>query len=135
MFKIIIVTHGSLASGFADTLEYFLPEERAVTAIDLGGKSLTAFEAEITEAINGTELPILALVDLFQGTPFKTVYGQLVHRPGSQVVSNANFGSVLTAAMNRNNPLSEVMEEILAAGQQNMYDPQQLLMIVNEGDE
>lgn len=135
MYTIIIVTHGSLASGFSDTLEYFLPEEQAVTAIDLGDKSLTAFEAEITEAINGTELPILALVDLFQGTPFKTVYGQLVKRSGSQVVSNVNFGSVLTAAMNRNNPLSEVIEEILAAGQQNTYDPRQLLMNVNEGDE
>lgn len=135
MYKIIIVTHGSLASGFADTLEYFLPEEQAVTAIDLGNKSLTVFEEEIIEAINGTELPILALVDLFQGTPFKTVYGQLVKSPGSQVISNVNFGSVLTAAMNRSRPLSEVIKEILAAGQQNTYDPQQLVINVNEGDE
>lgn len=77
MYHIVISSHGSLSDGFLDTLRYFTKDLEQVHSIALRDKSVYDYQQEVHELIEKLEGDVLVMVDLFQGTPFKTFYLEL----------------------------------------------------------
>lgn len=70
MVKVLILTHGGLASSLYETLGQFIREREGLEAFGIGADT-AAFRRRLVEAVvESPESDILLLVDLFGGSPF-----------------------------------------------------------------
>lgn len=118
MYKILISTHGTLASSFVDTLRLFVSQADNVEAVDLSDKSIYLFENELQQKIEKIDQPILVMTDLYQGTPFKSCFHLLANREDVKIIANMNFAGLLTASVHsQDKELDDVVEEIMSTNQ------------------
>lgn len=118
MYSIIIATHGNLADSLKDTLGYFAPEETDVKALSLAQKDIEAYKLAIKREFNDFSYnEILVLVDSFNGTPFNCFYEVLreIKKP-KELITGVNLPMLLTAYLNRDCSLKNVISEIIESG-------------------
>lgn len=118
MYSIIIATHGNLADSLKDTLRYFAPEDTGVKALSLAQNDIEAYKDTIQREFNDFIYEeILVLVDSFNGTPFNCFYEVLsdIQKP-KELITGVNLPMLLTAYLNRNNSINDVITEIIESG-------------------
>ncbi len=122
MYTIIVATHSNLSKGLLDTLGEFHSDLSRVLTVSLDSQGVETFEETIDHLLEEVDTPILGFVDLFQGTPFKVLYSKLMANPENVIITNVNFGSLLTAVLQSHQELGLVKEEIFNAGEMKMID-------------
>lgn len=135
MYHIIISSHGNLSNGFLDTLKYFKKEVPNIHSIILGDKSVYDYQEEVRTLIASLEGEILVLVDLFQGTPFKTFFLELHGKQDAVIISNIAFPQVLTAAVMQESRLSEAVPLIEHASEVTVTSCSSIVSLATEEDE
>ena len=128
MIEIIILTHGSLAKGFENTIKLFVNTPHIKTFTLNPYDDLNAFRDSIETAIfNSHTKDILVLVDLFGGTPFNTVVKLCNEKnhlnKNIEILSGVNLPMVLEAALNmEDKSLEEVKNIALGSGKNGIRD-------------
>lgn len=138
MVGIVVASHGSLATGMLDALELLSGEQKAIQAIGLQrGDSPDTFVAKVEEAINVVDEGdgVLALVDLFGGTPSNAV-AQLLVRDGLNAVAGVNLPMLLSVVFARDEmDLKELTEEAVRASCDSVVDIRHKLLDTNDDEE
>ena len=138
MVGIVVASHGSLASGMLDALELLSGEQKAIQAIGLQrGDSPDAFVAKVEEAINAVDEGdgVLALVDLFGGTPSNAV-AQLLERDDLNAVAGVNLPLLLSVVFARDEmDLKALTEEAVRASCDSVVDIRRKLFDTNDDEE
>lgn len=138
MVGIVVASHGSLASGMLDALELLSGEQKAIQAIGLQrGDSPDAFVAKVEEAINAVDEGdgVLALVDLFGGTPSNAV-AQLLERDDLNAVAGVNLPMLLSVVFARDEmDLKALTEEAVRASCDSVVDIRRKLFDTNDDEE
>lgn len=118
MFSIIIATHGNLADSLKETLSYFAPEDTGVKAFSLAQHDIEAYKRTIQKELKEVSTAeILVLVDSFNGTPFNCFYEVLRElNKTKELITGVNLPMLLTAYLNRDSRLVDVISEIIESG-------------------
>lgn len=135
MYHIVISSHGSLSDGFLDTLSYFTKDLEQVHSIALRDKSVYDYQQEVHELIEKLEGDVLVMVDLFQGTPFKTFYLELQKKEEAIILSNVGFPQVLNAVLMQQSKLSEILPMIEGCGELTVTKCGEIVNVATEEDE
>ena len=100
MYPVLLVTHGTLAASFLETLKLVLGDPDAVEALGLAAEeSDDALERRIEECLGRMdpgEKGALVLVDMLGGTPFNVAM-RLASRRNLRVVTGASLPMVFKA--------------------------------------
>ncbi len=105
MNKILVITHGELATGLKQTLGMFIPLNENISFISFDGKSTDNLEKEINEQMQAHNGNVIALTDIVGGTPFQTISRLLLTTNNSStVVGGINLPMLIEAMMQQNNP-------------------------------
>lgn len=138
MVGIVVASHGSLATGMLDALELLSGEQKAIRAIGLQrGDSPDTFVAKVEEAINAVDEGdgVLALVDLFGGTPSNAV-AQLLARDDLNAVAGVNLPMLLSVVFARDEmDLKALTEEAVRASRDSVVDIRQKLFATTDDEE
>lgn len=138
MVGIVVASHGSLAAGMLDAIELLSGEQRAIRAIGLQrGDSPEAFKDKVEEAINSVNEGdgVLALVDLFGGTPSNAV-AQLLGRDDLNAVAGVNLPMLLSVVFARDEmDLKALTEEAVRASRDSVVDIRQKLFEASDDEE
>lgn len=71
MYKIIVASHGPMAQGMKESLEFVMGPAENVSALCLDGEGISKFTENAKKLINEcAEREILVMVDLLFGSPF-----------------------------------------------------------------
>lgn len=127
MFKIIILTHGTLASGFINAAELIAGKQDHVETYSVFGDSdLDEIKSELLESIkksNEENMEVLVLSDLMFGTPFNITIG-LLDQCSFQHLTGFNLAILLELLTSRHSQsLSNLMEDIEEKGKSSIYNP------------
>jgi mannose/fructose/sorbose-specific phosphotransferase system IIA component len=121
-----------------DALELLSGEQKAIQAIGLQrGDSPDAFVAKVEEAINAVDEGdgVLALVDLFGGTPSNAV-AQLLERDDLNAVAGVNLPMLLSVVFARDEmDLKALTEEAVRASCDSVVDIRRKLFDTNDDEE
>lgn len=135
MTNIIITSHGNYAEGILETLKHFSADFTNVHTVCLADKSVYDFQAECQEILAKCQGEIVVLTDFYQGTPFKTFFTFLLGRADSFIVSNVGFTHALTAVLNKEKNMKEIVAEIVNAGSIELTDVANIQVEVSDEDE
>ena len=138
MVGIVVASHGSLATGMLDALVLLSGEQPAIQAIGLQrGDSPDAFKDKVEVAINSVDEGdgVLALVDLFGGTPSNAV-AQLLGRDDLNAVAGVNLPMLLSVVFSRDEmDLKALTEEAVRASRDSVVDIRQKLFEASDDEE
>lgn len=138
MVGIVVASHGSLAAGMLDALELLSGKQPAICAIGLQrGDSPDAFKDKVQEAVNVVDEGdgVLALVDLFGGTPSNAV-AQLLERDDLNAVAGVNLPMLLSVVFARDEmDLKALTEEAVRASRDSVVDIRQKLFATTDDEE
>ncbi|OGH04734.1 MAG: hypothetical protein A2600_02970 [Candidatus Lambdaproteobacteria bacterium RIFOXYD1_FULL_56_27] len=121
MTRILVITHGNLASELVKIAQSILEKTVAVTAVDLGSEDKgTELVRRVKEAIGPVEAQgrIIALTDVFGGTPSNLFLP--FHQPGKlEMITGVNLGMLLhLLTTDLEGDLSQVCTQAKLAGQE-----------------
>ena len=138
MVGIVVASHGLLATGMLDALVLLSGEQPAIQAIGLQrGDSPDAFKDKVEVAINSVDEGdgVLALVDLFGGTPSNAV-AQLLGRDDLNAVAGVNLPMLLSVVFSRDEmDLKALTEEAVRASRDSVVDIRQKLFEASDDEE
>lgn len=138
MVGIVVASHGSLAAGMLDALELLSGKQPSICAIGLQrGDSPDAFKDKVQEAVNVVDEGdgVLALVDLFGGTPSNAV-AQLLERDDLNAVAGVNLPMLLSVVFARDEmDLKALTEEAVRASRDSVVDIRQKLFATTDDEE
>ncbi|CAM2778237.1 PTS sugar transporter subunit IIA [Dellaglioa algida] len=137
MYKIVIVSHGTLAEAFFETLKLFSPEISGVYTVELDNKGINIFEKRIDILIEKIKNDnVLVFTDLFYGTPFNVLSKKINSFKGDkEIVAGVNLPALMEAMLQRNQmTISEIIPLIKQANKAILLT-EKLTNEVNDDDE
>lgn len=108
--KILITSHGKLASGLLDSLQMLMNLDIDIDIISLDQDGIESYKQNVTNYFTAND-SVLAFVDLFGGTPFNTCYEYKCRNVDNDIhiVSGVNFPMIIQAALHMQaNTLNEL---------------------------
>lgn len=132
MFKIIILTHGTLAEGFMNAAELITGKQDDVEIYSvLGNSNLDEIKSDLLNSIkkcNDEEVEVLVLSDLMFGTPFNITI-DLIDKCSFQHLTGFNLAILLEVLTSRqSDSLSNIMLDIEEKGRASIYNPKNYFM-------
>lgn len=120
MYKILLVSHGTIAKGFYDSMPMILGTQEDVSYICLNENSSVEYLQEQVEnqILNvWKDHEVLVLADMMNGTPSRIAAQVLSqHACDGEVICGMNLHLLLEAYIRRAQSIKEVAESILDAG-------------------
>lgn len=127
MYKIIIVTHGPLASAFKETLKMFTNEIEDVYPVALTEVGVEKFKEKLNETLSECyeeEKGILVLADIFGGTPFNTAMLEIKAKyPNVQIITGINLPLLIEATLLRSGDLKEIIDTLKESAKDGIMVP------------
>lgn len=109
MEKAIVVSgHGNFATGFKNTIEYILGEQKNLFYIDFNDNDVKRLEKSYTDILQ-SHRNVIFLTDIAGGTPFNTIALLGEKYTNFHLISGCNIPLVLSAL--ENEELEEIIEE------------------------
>lgn len=138
MIGIVVMTHGSLASGFESAVRLLAgnPERFATVELQPGDDPLE-FKGRVDAALASVddEDGILALVDLFGGTPSNTI-SQFMGRSDVRAIAGASLPMIIEAVFSRDQmTIDELSRQVLQAGREALIDIRQRFVEAAQSDD
>ena len=122
MVKIVFAAHGNLSTGIMDAANMLFGGLNIIKTVPLQpGVAPETYDAEVEAALNEQDCGngVLALVDIFGGTPGNTIY-RLSHRLGinTRIVTGVNLPMVLSllSEYSENASLDELADKAMKNG-------------------
>ena len=128
MIGVVVITHGSLASGLESAVSLLAgkPDKFAIAELhpgDTPGDFKSRVETAVASVDDGEG--VLALVDIFGGTPSNTI-SQLFDRDDVRAVAGTNLPMVIQALFMRESVgIEELPSQVLEAGNEALVDIRQ----------
>lgn len=121
MVKVIVLTHGTLAESFMETLRLFFSEPEGILAMGLGEEPEKMRQFLRKELLDSDDRDFLVMADLFGGTPFNIVASVLsegIQRGKNiEVVTGLNLPMLIQVACDMDGAtLEELKASALEAG-------------------
>lgn len=116
--KILLTTHGKLASGLMETLDMFAGNADNITTLELGDEGIDEFNSRL-EQIFAEDDQWLCLCDLKGGSPFKSccIYKITNPQKNINIITGVNFPMLLEATLLSNNlPPEELINSLIDTG-------------------
>lgn len=121
MVGIVIVAHGSLATGLVDAAAMIVGQQDQLEALELReGQSPDSLEEEVAATLEAVDTGegVLVMADLFGATPFNVSARQAAKRETVEVVTGFSLAMLLETVMQREGAtLAELTSIALEAGQ------------------
>lgn len=91
--KILLVSHGGLASGLLGSFEMIAGKNECISAISLTDEGIGEFSKQLTQYLENHENEqVLILCDIKGGTPFNEAYREYLAKPNQiKVISGMNL--------------------------------------------
>lgn len=122
MINIIVVTHGTLASGLLDAAQLIVGQQENVLTYSLSeGDSIDQLEMDVEEGIKTLSETgkVLMLVDLFGASPFNISLRLLQQYPEIKLVTGVSLPMLIEAVMNRElMELAELADHVALTGRE-----------------
>ena len=119
MIGIVVIAHGSLASGLESAVSLLAGKPKAFATVELHpGDAPEEFKERVVRAIENVDEGdgVLALVDIFGGTPSNTV-AQLLAREDFRAIAGTNLPMVIQATFMREQAsLDDLAAQVVQAG-------------------
>lgn len=123
MVGFLLATHGKMAEGMIDSAEMLVGNTDKIEVLSLKpGVDPNVFEKEVTEAIERADKGdgVLALVDIFGGTPNNTIF-KVGHHKGKKVkiITGVNLPALVNilSCVDENASLDDVANAVLEMAQ------------------
>ncbi len=137
MYNVLLLTHGSLAEKFKDTLGMFISNKDYVYAVGLKESGIQKFTDEVCntiENIYSEENGVLILADLYGGTPFNVAVKEIKSKYNNvEIIAGLNLPMLVEACLMRDNDLKTVSDIMM--GNKENYISRFEMCTVNEDDE
>lgn len=137
MYNVLLLTHGSLAEKFKDTLGMFISNKDYVYAVGLKESGIQKFTDEVCntiENIYSEENGVLILADLYGGTPFNVAVKEIKSKYNNvEIIAGLNLPMLVEACLMRDNDLKTASDIIM--GNKENYISRFEMCTVNEDDE
>lgn len=114
MTDIIFSSHGTYAKGIYETLTYFTGDMTGIHYLALGDDSIEMFTTKAKTLLTQCTGEVLVMVDMFQGTPFKTFYTLLHGRVDAKIIANIGFADALSAMIARQEDLAATVHAVVS---------------------
>ena len=126
MVGIVLVSHGSMASGLLSALEMIAGEQDGVVSVqfplDMTPETLRNITAKAVDSVDGG-VGVLLLVDLLGGTPAFIATEQIKLRDDIVVITGANLPMLLDVCTQREGAtLTELRQVALDTGRTGVVD-------------
>jgi PTS system mannose-specific IIA component len=137
MYNILLLSHGSLAEEFKETLGLFMSNNDYVYAIGLKDKGIEKFNHEVCDVVKkiyDEDKGILILTDLYGGSPFNMAINKIKPQYRNvEVLAGLNLPMLVEARLMEGNTLKETVDSIIE-NKQNYISMFEVLE-ANEDDE
>lgn len=137
MYKLMIVTHGPLASSFKETLKMFTSDVDDIHAIGLTESGVEEFKSnviEVTEKCYEEGKELLVLVDLFGGTPFNVSMLEIKSKyKNVEIIAGINLPLLIEASLLRSSDLQSIIGTLKESAQGSIMIPES--SITSDDDE
>lgn len=138
MIGIVVISHGTLAGGLDSAVSLLAGKPEQFETVELHpGDAPDTFKERVEQAIAAVDTGdgVLALVDIFGGTPSNTI-SQLMGNPSIQAVAGVNLAMVIQAVFMREQyAIGELPSQILQAGSEALVDIRQVLVAAAASDD
>lgn len=137
MYSVLLLSHGSLAEEFRETLGMFVSNRDYVYAVGLKESGIKKFNDEICniiERIYSEDKGVLILADLYGGSPFNIAIKEIKSKYNNvEVLAGLNLPMLVEACLMRDNDL-KVVSDIIMGNKEN-YISRFEMVEVSEDDE
>lgn len=128
MIGVVVISHGSLASGLESAVSLLAGKPDRFATVELHpGDSPACFKDRVETAVDSVDDGdgVLALIDIFGGTPSNTI-SQLFDRDDVRAVAGTNLPMVIQALFMRESVgIEELPSQVLQAGNEALVDIRQ----------
>lgn len=128
MYKIMIITHGSMAVALKETLRMFINDVDDIYTVGLHDSGVKNFTQRVeTEVKNCYEedKELLVLVDIFGGTPFNIGILQIKNKySGVEILTGVNLPMLIEASLLKNNRLQDVVKSLQESAKESIIIPE-----------
>lgn len=121
MVGVVVATHGKMAGGMINSADMLvgLAEQLKAVAI-FPGEAPETFDERVAAALDEVETGagVVALVDIFGGTPFNTVYRVSRGKRNVKIVTGVNLPMLLSVITEREEETTqqELVDQLLEVG-------------------
>lgn len=137
MVGIVVISHGSLASGLNSAVTLLAGTPASFSVVELHpGDEPSEFKDRVKSAISATNSGdgVLALVDIYGGTPSNTV-AQLLEQNDIEAIAGVNLAMVIQAVFAREQEgvnLKVLKEMVVQAGNEALTDIRQKVFEISQ---
>ena len=137
MYKIMVITHGSMAVALKETLKMFTNDADDIYAVGLYDSGVANFtqsvEAEVEKCYEADK-ELLVLVDIFGGTPFNISILKIKNKyDGVEIITGVNLPLLIEANLLKTNNLQDVVKSLQESTRESIMMPESTNSA--EGDE
>ena len=133
-FGIVLVSHGKYAVETLNSIEMIAGQQEGLKALELDvNKSLEQLHEELTETVANLKEDyeyVLALCDLYGGTPFNTLLRKLIEGEDLLAFTGFNLPLVLSVALAGESTEAELIELIHTTHNESLVN---VVELVKEG--
>lgn len=125
MYDILIVSHGSLAYGYYNTMKMILGDEPEIFYCSLDEKdSNEDLDKKIRNSVDWNSCKeVLILVDVYSGSPCRSAITQLLSSAKKgYIVAGVNLPLVMEAYTNRTKELKEIVKTLIQVAKENVIN-------------
>ncbi len=134
MYKVLVVSHGTLAKGFNDAVKMILGSEINYLGLDDDGVEIFHKRLkEKIEAIKNENKKVLILADLFGGSPFNKALYEAGNDSDVKVISGINLSMLIEAIMSEESNIDDIALNIVESTKDSIKPG--IILNNNEDDE
>ena len=138
MFDLLLMSHGTIAKAFYDTMEMILGEPPIMRYCAIAeGESSEDFATKLHQTVDlHKTTPLLVLLDLYSGSPCRVAISQLLisERP-CFLIAGMNLPIIMEAYASRSQELSAILPQLLTASKDNVIFVNELLTQADKDEE
>ncbi|SFB10891.1 PTS sugar transporter subunit IIA [Clostridium frigidicarnis] len=137
MYKLMIVTHGTMAEAMKETLRMFTGDVDEVSAVGLNDTGIEDFRERLIEEIKRCYEPekgLLVLVDLYGGTPFNLSMLEIKNKfENVEIITGVNLPLLIEASLLKTSNLRDIIDSIQESAKTAITTP--TILTPSGGDE